>query len=227
MLPIINPSSGRDFKIRNFEEDKAATLKANPGLRYEGKVDRIHIFRGSYYLTNPSGELIESFGITILVSDRYPNAFPATRSTDGKIQRMDDFHIDDAGMICVEHTYIENKLAQDGLRIFDYINYYLPKYFSWVLLKQQNIIRYLQEWDHQEHGTIQVYESLLNTTDKLKIRTFLEGYLNETRKGRNDPCCCGSGKKIKRCHYLEIDFLKSTSYSKIKKDLLLFSSNTS
>ena len=228
MLPDINLISNRRIKIRNFQEDKNATLEANPGLRYDGKIDKISRFSGNFYLTNPDGELIESFGIIILVPEAYPNAFPIVVSVDDKIdKKTDDFHISTEGEICVEHTYVANKLAKAGLRLYDFINYYLPKYFSWILLKQNGITENLQEWGHKDKGTIQVYEALIGTSDKGGIKQFIERYLSTTKIRRNDKCYCGNGRKLKECHQQAAHFLKSTPKEIIEKDLLLFASSKS
>ena len=38
------------------------------------------------------------------------------------------------------------------------------------------------------------------------------------RPGRNDPCPCGSGKKFKDCHYLEVQKnLRTAKPSEVKK----------
>jgi len=223
MLPDINLISNRQFKISNFEEDKIATLEANPGLRYDGKIDDLRKFSGSFYLTSSEGKLIESFGIIILIPKAYPNTFPIVISVDDKIEKTENYHIGKEGIICVEHTYVANKLAGAGLRLYDFISYYLPKYFSWVLLKQTGITENLLEWGHQDRGTIQVYETLLETTDKFAIRLFLEGFVKAKKIGRNDRCYCGSGKKLKYCHYEAAVFLKTTSKKSIAKDASLFS----
>ncbi|WP_049037096.1 SEC-C domain-containing protein [Elizabethkingia anophelis] len=223
MLAVTNLISDRKFKIRNFEEDKIATLEANPGLRYDGEIKGFYKFSGNFFLKDAKGDLIESFGIALLLPKSYPNAFPLVFSTDNKIELNDDFHISKSGEICVEHTYVANKLISAGLRLYDFVEYYLPRYFSWVLLKQSGISQELEEWAHQEKGTIQVYETLLDTSDKAFIKTFLENYLKVFKIGRNDKCYCGSGKKLKHCHYEVALFLKSTSKKTIEKDILLFS----
>ncbi len=223
MLAGTNLISNRKFKIRNFEEDKIATLEANSGLRYDGKVNDSYKFSGNFFLKDDKGELIESFGIILLFPKAYPNAFPIVFSTDGKIERIDDFHISKEGAICVEHTYVANKLASSGFRLYDFIDYYLPKYFSWVLLKQSGVTQGLEEWGHQDAGTIQIYESLLHNTDRKVIKKFLENYLSATKIGRNSKCYCGNGKKLKHCHYEAALFLKATPKSSIAKDLSLFS----
>lgn len=222
MLQITNLTLNRNFKIRNFEEDKIATLNVHPGLRYNGKVEDYYNFRGSFYLTDPKGALIESFEISILIHKSYPNTFPIVLSHDDKIERSDDYHISKDGVICVEHSYIANFLTSGGLRLYDFTNYYLPKYFSWVLVKKYGNNQYLQEWAHQNKGTIQLYEELLDTQDKAAIRLFLENYIETKKIGRNQKCYCGNGKKLKKCHYKSAQFLKATPKKTISKDLVLF-----
>lgn len=222
MLAGINLISNRKFKIRSFEEDKIATLEANSGLRYDGKVNDFYRFSGNFFLKDAEGGLIESFGINLLLPKTYPNAFPIVFSNDDKIQKSDDFHINKEGAICVEHPYVANKLISGGLRLYDFIDYYLPKYFSWVLLKQSGLTSGLEEWGHFDTGTIQVYETLLNITDRKAIKKFLENYLSVAKIGRNDMCYCGSDKKLKHCHYEAALFLKSTPKNTIAKDIGLF-----
>lgn len=222
MLASTNLISNKKFKIRNFEEDKTATLEANSGLRYDGIVNDFYRFSGNFFLKDAKGGLIESFGIILLLPKNYPNAFPIVFSTDGKIEKSDDFHISKEGEICVEHTYVANNLVRGGLRLYDFIDYYLPKYFSWVLLKRCGLSSELEEWGHQDKGTIQLYETLLNNTDGKAIKKFLEKYLSVTKIKRNDRCYCGSGTKLKNCHYEVAFFLKSTPRKVIQMDISLF-----
>lgn len=231
MLRITDLTSSRKFKIKNFEEDKAATLSSNKGLHYLGKVEdefdvSFHQFKGGYYLTNDNYELIESFEISILIKasspDAYPNSFPIVFLLDDKIKKIEDNHISESGLICFEHTYICNHLAKSGLRIYDFCNYFLKKYFCWVLYKPFDKSNDLIEWQHKERGTIQFYELLLGTKNKSKIELFIDNYCNSPNINRNRQCYCGSGKKLKYCHYKLALILKSTSLDKIKEDFLSF-----
>lgn len=222
MLPTINLTSNRNFKIRNFEEDKIATLKAHPGLRYNGKTDEFFIFSGIFFLTKPDGTLIESFEITILIEKSYPNSFPIVFLLDDKIEKSNDYHMSKEGVICFEHTYVCNALAKRGLRLYDFANYFLPKYFSWALVKKYGNAEGLQEWAHEESGTKQLYEALLDITNKDIILLFLESYCAVVKINRNHRCYCGSGKKLKYCHYDAALYLKATPKATIQKDIELF-----
>jgi hypothetical protein len=222
MLPIINLTSNRSFLIRNFEEDKIATLNAHKGLRYHGKFKDFQRFSGNYYLTNLQGDLIESFEIVILVGKTYPNVFPVVFLLDEKIEKIEDNHLSKEGIICFDHIYVTNAIAISGLRLYDFVNYYLPKYFSWVLIKKYGDAQNLQEWAHGNEGTKQFYENLLGTTDKEIIYRFLENYCKTSKIHRNDKCYCVSGKKIKSCHIGAAQFLEATSRQTILKDIILF-----
>lgn len=222
MFPTINLTLNRNFPIRNFEEDKNATLSAHRGLRYEGKINGFFKFSGNFYLTNPQGEFIESYEIAILIDNSYPNTFPVVKLLDNKIEKTDDFHISSEGIICFEHSYIANSISKSCLRLYDFVDYYLPKYFSWVLVKQYGNAQNLQEWAHSTEGIKQFYETLINTADKNVIRLFLENYCKASKINRNDKCYCGNGKKIKYCHIYAAEYLNATSKQIISKDIELF-----
>lgn len=222
MLPTTNRTLNRNFRIRNFEEDRIATLNAHRGLRYIGKDDNFFKFCGNFYLTDSEGGLIESFEIAIIVGKNYPNTFPNVILLDDKIERSDDYHISKEGVICFEHTYVTNVLAKSGLRLYDFVNYFFPKYFSWALVKKNGNAQDLQEWNHKDDGTKQLYETILETTDRDAIRLFLKNYCGMKKIRRNDRCYCGENKKLKHCHYDVALFLKSTSKGQIFKDISLF-----
>lgn len=222
MLQITNPTSNRKLKIRNFDEDKLASLNAHPGLRYHGKVGENFMFSGDYFLVDCEGELIESFEINIYIHKSYPNTFPIIELLDDKIERVEEYHVNEHGIVCLEHTYIANKLAKEGLRVYDFIDFYLHRYFSWVLVKKSGVDSNLQEWAHLDKGTIQVYETLLDMSDKSQIVIFLNNYLMVNKPRRNIKCFCGCGKKLKYCHYDAYQFLKSIPQKDIAKDIELF-----
>lgn len=223
-MPIITDLTlNRDFKIKNFEEDKIATLNAHTGLFYWGKIrKKTYKFSGNFYLTNSQGSLIESFEIVILIDKAYPNTFPIVILLDDKIEKSEDYHMNNQGIICLEHTYIANAIASKGIRLFDFLSYYLPKYFSWALVKKYGNEKHLQEWGHGNIGIKQFYKELIGSNEKSIIHQFLINYCEASKIERNVKCYCGSGKKLKDCHYEEVLFLKRTSKKEIIRNIALF-----
>jgi len=219
MLNNTSLTLNRGFKIRNFEEDKIAILKSNPGLHFVIQNDGTYIFSGNYYLTDSEGKLIKSFNVKITPIENYPNSVPIVYSTGDEIEKIDDYHISKEGIICFDHTYTLNKLASGGLRLYDFIEFYFPKYFSWVLLKQSGKAENLKEWAHQDDGTIQYFQEILEINEIDKIINFLEGYLNVTKPRRNEKCYCSSGIKLKNCHLDAVNILRATSKKELQGDL--------
>lgn len=222
MFPIINHISNRGFKIRNFEEDKIATLNANRGLRYEGVFENNHLFCGNFYLITSEGHLIEVFEIEMFIGSDYPNNFPIVKLIGNMIELTEDNHISKDGVICFDHPYIINSIKKCGIRIYDFVNFYLPKYFSWVLIKKYGDPIILQEWAHGTEGTKQFYKALLGTTKNETIVVFLENFCDNPRIQRNTKCYCGSGKKLKSCHLISAQYLKATPLKYILTDIKLF-----
>lgn len=231
MLPVTNlilRTSNK--KIKNFEDDKDSVLKLNPGLRYDGivnirnkkGVEKFNRFSGQYYLLDENKQLIESFEVVIGVDIKYPNSFPILILLDDHFEKSDKYHINEKGFVCLEHTYVANAIAAGGLRLVDFVDYYLPRYFSWALVKKFGDASELEEWDHHDKGTIELYQILTGVSSKEGISAFLERYLTEPKPRRNTPCYCGADAKLKDCHWKEAVFLHSTPRAQIKKDLGLF-----
>ena len=162
--------------------------------------------------------MIKSFNIKIILLKNYPNVVPIVISTGNEIEKVDDNHISKEGIICFDHNYQLNKIASGGLRLFDFIEYYFPKYFSWVLLKQNGKNEKLVEWAHQTEGTLEFYQTILNTNNLQIIIRFISEYLLVVKPGRNNKCYCGSEKKLKNCHLDAVNILRGTSKKELQND---------
>jgi hypothetical protein len=181
-----------------------------------------HLFSGNFYLITSEGQLIEVFEIEMFIGSDYPNDFPVVKLIGNMIELIEDNHISKEGIICFDHPYVINSIKKAGLRIYDFVNFYLPKYFSWVLVKLHGDPKVLKEWAHGNDGTKQFYQTLLGTTDNKTIVVFLKNFCNSPRIQRNEKCYCGSEKKLKLCHLMFAQYLKATPLEYILADIKLF-----
>jgi hypothetical protein len=209
-------------KFKTLKDDLTATLRKNSGLRVEYSGKDKTILKGKYYLCNENDELIEHFDITICVGKGYPYFFPILIENSMKIERHIDNHINENGIACVEIDKFTKVIAKYGISIFDFIEYYVKKYFSWQLVKKQEGTSNLTEWAHYAEGDIQMYMSIIGSNDQNVIYDFLSNYLLNKNIGRNDKCICGSNKKLKQCHEDLVLLLKDIGYKQIEKDINLF-----
>ena len=65
------------------------------------------------------------------------------------------------------------------------------------------------EYAHNEEGVWEALEEEFKSKDRIKIRRFLSEM--RIKRGRNDICFCGSGKKYKKCHLPRIKIIKDVS----------------
>ena len=209
-------------KFKTLKDDLTATLKKNSGLRVEYSGKDKTILKGKYYLCNNNDELIEHFDITICVGKGYPYFFPILIENSEKIERHIDNHIDDNGVACVEIDKFAKVIAKYGISIYDFIEYYVKKYFSWQLVKQNEGDENLTEWAHHSAGDIQMYMGLIGSEDSGVIFNFLLNFLANKNIGRNDKCFCGSNLKLKQCHEDLVLLFKDIGYNQIEKDINLF-----
>lgn len=226
MYNLLNPTSNKGNQIKNLEEDIIEVINANPGLKYSKIEKGINKVSGKIYITNHEQEIIDWFSIEIYFNNEYPYVFPCFRELDKKIERIDDNHINEVGIVCVEFDYIKNYIAKRKLRIYDFIEHYVKGYFMWILLKLNGNNDKLIEWEHKENGKIKFYESLFNTTNHENIKNILTIYCDSKKHKRNSICLCGSNLKTKKCHLMAFNILDSTNRELIKKDIELFTQNS-
>lgn len=169
MYKSINLPLRSKNRFKNLWEDLAATLAKHQGLRAVESKQHAVVLEGMYYLCNDKDELIEHFEVRIEVGKEYPHAFPVLYEIGGKIKRHIDWHTSEAGLTCVEIAYYEKIIAKRGISIYDFINYYVHKFFCWQLVKDYGDGKDLLEWKHHEPGNIQFYEEICQTTDRKKL----------------------------------------------------------
>lgn len=220
MLKTTSHITNETRKLQRLKDDLLLTLQANPGLRFHEEQPGRLVLEGSFYVAGEKGELLDYFNILIKVGPFYPYCFPELYETAGKIERIPDNHIDGNGLACVELTYIAEHIAKRGIRIFDFVNYYVRKYFAWHVIRKHDPSIKLEEWEHSDDAKSEFYRILLKVDTIENAIPFIEQYISAEKVKRNDPCYCGSRKKLKDCHYQTALFLKEMSRNKIKNDLI-------
>jgi hypothetical protein len=222
MLQISSHISDRGREIKNFEEDRIAVLQANPGLKFIVCKKDLFKFQGKFYVTDERESVIDWFDIAIVFNKKYPYIFPLLFELSEKIERNDSNHIDKNGSICLEFPYIINSIEKSKIRVYDFVNHYVKKYFMWILLKKASNTDSLKEWSHKEDGKIEFYQELLGSKDNFFIKNFLTAYCSSKKHSRNLYCYCGIDKKLKFCHMPAVQMLNDTDTNEIYKDIELF-----
>lgn len=213
------------IKNQQLEKDLKSFLEIYPSYSYKKRYGkRYSPLKGEIDVCDTAGNYLESFDIEIwLDNDQYPHSIPLVRERSNKIERHEDWHIDNDGYCCLD---IEHELEYKAKRGIELVSFYqndIYPFFANTLYKI-NFGSYANgEYGHSFRGVEQFYDEKLQLKDHSLIIKILEAVLNNKIPGRNDrPCICGLNKKFKRCHLKCISFLQSLSKERLLKDLAGF-----
>lgn len=199
ILPI------RGIELLHIEEDGDSVLVR---LKYSGRGE---VNKAKFFLNH---------FVEVEIPKTFPQDLPVTYEI-GERQIRNYHHInpDKKGSFCLgtefdirKHLGIRNDLKRYFYLIADYITLYL--YFD----SYGNVP--LKERSHGEQGILEAYQDFLKIKDIHQI-IYLLSLVPVSNIHRNLPCPCGSGKKMKKCHYYPLQQLnKSTNKKKqIYKDI--------
>ena len=121
--------------------------------------------------------------------------------------------ISDIAVEAADYMQMANEcyhLAYDGT--FDEDNEYLASQYYHHLTGS-----YLQEYAHGDDGVRQYYEKLLGTTDVVVWAALFHAAFDKHIE-RNEPCCCGSGRKFKKCHEPIVQSIQLIGKEQVEKD---------
>ena len=108
------------------------------------------------------------------------------------------------------HVSSDNGMCCLGIKYGDKRNYSIGSFLTELVIPFFYRLSYTEEfglaasrkdlWGEYSHGE----------KGQLEYITEISNFANQN-PGRNDPCPCGSGKKFKKCHIDDVEFLKRGS----------------
>lgn len=210
---------------RQLEKDIESFLEIYPGYSFDKRPGKKYSkIKGEIDICDTAGSYLDSFDIEIwLDNDRYPYTVPIVRECSTKIERHEDWHIDDDGCCCLDIEHELEFKAKKGIELVSFYQDSIYPFFANTIYKM-NFGRYANgEYNHFFRGVVQFYSKKLLLTDNLLIVKILKAVLSNNIPGRNArPCICGQDKKFKRCHLKCFDFLQCLTRARLLKDLAGF-----
>jgi hypothetical protein len=154
---------------------------------------------GSVPLVDEQGSIIDTYTISIVPSDNYPNTFPYVYETAGRLPHNIDWHIYPDGHFCIKAFPEENLICINGISLLSFIQEQVIPY-----LFNQNFREkfgyFLKERPHGVKGNLEFFKDAFRTNDLLKIKECLAFILKRRKPNRVELCFCGSGIKYRKCH---------------------------
>lgn len=172
-----------------------------PSLHIFNENGKIYI-RGNFPIKDKENQkLIDEFKIEIEIPNTYPLDMPLVRETGGKIPKTLDRHFfypsRTACLFLPEERYI---YFPETSTIFDFIEGPVKSFFISQVGFATTGKWPFGERSHDESGIIDYYYGIIGTNDELIITRFIY-YLSKEKVKGHWLCYCGSGEKMRKCHF--------------------------
>ena len=195
----------RGIELLHIEEDDASVLVR---LKYSGRGE---VNKAKFFLNH---------FVEVEIPKAFPQDLPVTYEIGEKqIRNYHHINPDIKGSFCLgtefdirNHLGPQNDLKRYFYLVADYITLYL--YYT----SYGNVP--LKERSHGEKGILEAYQDFLKIMDTHQIISLLS-LVPVNNRYKKLPCPCGSGRKMKKCHYHQLEQLnKSTNKKKqVCKDI--------
>ena len=208
---IQNPSLFQDFK-------QLLSLEY-PTLRVQLKNGIVYV-RGRLVIEHSKNtKVVDSCSIEIEIPDDYPKSIPVVRETERRFPINVDRHFDSDGRACLFVRDEQYKYYPEGASIVDFIRGPVHSFFLSQIYFDLKKRWLYGERRHGVDGIIDFYGEELGTKDKSVIIEFLRYLTRKELKG-HWYCYCGSGKRLRDCHYNRVrDFRSKIPRDVAKKSL--------
>jgi hypothetical protein len=172
-------------------------------------------FRGTFPIVH-EGRVLDRFSILIVFPDGISRP-PAIAETGGRIPRTVDRHVFSNGAICTEVP--ELTLIRGKYSLVSYLEGPVRNYFLGQMLVERGEPWPFGQWQHRKPGLLEAYGEILGVSGEPAIRRYLECLAHKKIKG-HWPCPCGSGERIRSCHFTDLRALHERVTPRIARQAL-------
>jgi len=183
-----------------------------PGFRLSERIDGEYSVIGNLNFTvRHDGNVVkDDYDIEIVIPDKYPQYPPTVQEVGNKILRCPGNHINDDGTFCfgaplaIKHTFSQHR------DLLWFVREQVVRFLFNHSYKRDFGIRPDDELSHGPKGLLEYYYELFHTQDNITVLEFLR-LLSEQQYDDQGLCPCGSGRKIRKCHYRLIKKIRKLS----------------
>lgn len=205
-----------------FEKDFSAVQELFPKLKYASSKNKgAWIIKGELDICDQAGRYWGTFQIGIFIPAAYPFVVPVIWEQSHLIPRKADWHISQNGVCCLDIHHRLLEWSRRGIKFEEFMLSKVYPYFANQLYRLEEKVYAGEEYKHGVIGVAQFYQEDL-CLNQVQAVAFLEMLTSGQFPGRNDPCPCGMGEKMKYCHKNSIAFLQSLGRKQLLLDLANF-----
>jgi hypothetical protein len=183
-----------------FDHLKGELSKKYPDLAVIATTDDVRL-RGSFPVLHEETELAR-FQIEILIPSDFPDSIPLVREIAGRVPHAVDWHTYNKGALCVivpEEWLLNPKRTS----LMAFLEGPLRNYFLNHALAECGMKRPMGERSHGSLGLLEAYGEWFGSNELRVVRAYLNCLSKEMLRGHWD-CPCGSGVRLRKCHFSKL-----------------------
>lgn len=114
-----------------------------------------------------------------------------------------EFHVQSNGQACVLLPDERFRVFPEGTPFLEFLNRPVLSFFLGQSLRSLGEDWPFGEWGHGVEGIWELYRGLFGTDERKTIAAYLKILSKQSLKEHWD-CPCGSGKRLRKCHRVDI-----------------------
>lgn len=172
-----------------------------PGLRPVPATGYDLVIRGevAFDVQGPVGEpLADAYVIEMAVAMTFPRELPNVRDVGGRIPRS--YHTNPDDTLCLGAiTELVLALGRKPTLVTYLEKCVIPFLYGHSYFRRHGVMPY-GELDHGTDGLRQQFATLFGAPDRASAQEFVRLAAMRKRHANKEPCPCGSGRRLGRCH---------------------------
>jgi hypothetical protein len=182
--------------------------------------DNLVYIRGTIRIRDDKNIVLDSFQIEIKVPYNFPQEIPEVREIGNRIPTIPDRHFEQDGKACLCFRDALFIYWSEKSTILDFMKKLVEPFFLWQIEYEVSGGKNKDKaYAHGMDGAYQFYKEILNTDDIKVVYKFVE-YLTKKKVKGHWNCYCGSGQKMRDCHFELMKNYKQKIRSKDAKKTL-------
>lgn len=147
----------------------------------------------------PDGKRYDlDYRISMEVLQSFPSTYPFVKEVDGKIP--DDFHKLRRGHLCLGSPLRLQLITSKGKSLTAFVENVVLPYLAGHAADSLGDPMPFDELDHGEYALLEDYAELFKLPTSVSAYQMLNLLTKSARFAKNQPCPCGSSKKMRHCH---------------------------
>ena len=184
--------------------DKYPGLRIIPSDDDSLKVGGDLVFR----VVGPSDVVIEdTYQVELRISAVFPAATPTVVETGGRISK--GYHKLTDGSLCLAaRTELRIRMSP-ATTLSEFVEQFVVPYLFGYSYHEKHGAAPYGELEHGNEGLRQHFASLFGISDRKAAQEFVRLTSLKKRPANKEPCPCGSGRRLGRCHHRIVNTLRA------------------